>query len=812
MTEANSRGGGAGRTLNVGARVGAYQIDGVLRHDECSVTYLAHAVGGGEFALKEYLPNHFAVRDGDAGVVPRSARLAGDFGWGCQRFLAEARAMAKLAKPPGLIEVHTCLEANGTAYMVMARLRGETLASTLARRGPLSPIDVDRLLAPLLDGLECLHANGLLHLGIKPANIVIDQHGDPRLVDVGWTRAAMAERMASPETIHTAGYAALEQFSDRQCGPQTDIYALAATLYQCVTGNVPLPAIMRFMDSLPPAAQAAADGHAPGLLAGIDAGLALRMAERPSSIAAWRNVFSGLAPGEPQAAANTNTQAATMPADAAVPVPEPGAARPGKTDDVDGGRTSSAPVRRVRFLGLPVTIAAFAAGSAALVVGVYGTNMLRPRGEAGGTPQHQAKQASREPAADHNAEAARLVDEATAVAHAEAKRRAAAEAERRTAAEAAHNAAMEDARRLAEERARIEAEAARKADAAAPRKPADDARRQGQAHRPAAAEPQRQAGAEPKVDDARLRPTPVPAAPASVGPAKPDTTLRATDEANAAAQRQAAADARRQDEIAERGQRMSPRERRRVHVALTALGFDTNGVDEEFGPRARQMIAAWQRRQGAPETGYLTVAQWSALRRQAGTALASYDDEEDRIDQARRTVRDLADIQEAVSPPPDVPSAPANPAPPPVRRQEAPRPSAPVEPSAAAAPGPVESTPAAPILPAATPASRLEEYRGTGRIALYGGTDPNLFAEYTLTLKVTGGAVNGTVTRHCPNCSNRGSDQRVFACRPTLLRDDRTFNLTCDGVFAWGSLQQARIHYSATFVDLALSRVGGAGG
>ena len=94
---------------------------------------------------------------------------------------------------PAIVRVFDFLEANGTAYIVMELLEGETLERPhQARDGRSRRRRVDRILSPLLDGLEQVHAAGFLHRDIKPANIMLDASGEPTLIDFGASRAAMA--------------------------------------------------------------------------------------------------------------------------------------------------------------------------------------------------------------------------------------------------------------------------------------------------------------------------------------------------------------------------------------------------------------------------------------------------------------------------------------------------------------------------------------------------------------------------------------------------------------------------------------------
>src|SRR5205823_5055251 len=165
-----------------------------------------------------------------------------------ERFVAEGRTLASLQNAPAIVRVFDFLEANGTAYIVMQLLHGETLESRLRRAGPLKPEEVDRILWPLLDGLEQVHGTGFLHRDIKPANILLDAAGNPTLIDFGASRAAMAGRTAAMTAVFTPGYAAAEQFTAAKQGPWTDIYGLSATLYCAITGHSPPSAFDRMLD------------------------------------------------------------------------------------------------------------------------------------------------------------------------------------------------------------------------------------------------------------------------------------------------------------------------------------------------------------------------------------------------------------------------------------------------------------------------------------------------------------------------------------------------------------------------------------
>jgi serine/threonine protein kinase len=301
--------------LPAGTRLRSYEIVSVLGQGAFGVTYRARDTQlGRDVAIKEYLPTTLALREGRTTVVPRSTEHAEEFVLGRERFLEEARTLAKFEGTPGIIPVYDFLEANGTAYMVMALARGITLDRLLRSEGPLPPVIVERLLFPLLDGLEKVHATGFLHRDIKPANIIVDVHGSPILIDFGAARAAIAGGSTTPTAIFTPGFAAAEQFTSSTLGPWTDIYGLAATLYCAITGKVPPPAIDRlFEDRYKPLAILRPLGFAPTLLSPLDAALAVQANQRPQSIAVWRSMFCDAASLSVEAASGDLTNKTAEP-------------------------------------------------------------------------------------------------------------------------------------------------------------------------------------------------------------------------------------------------------------------------------------------------------------------------------------------------------------------------------------------------------------------------------------------------------------------------------------------------------------------
>jgi serine/threonine protein kinase len=285
--------------LQPGQMVGRYEIVAILGQGGFGITYRARdAQLDREVAIKEYLPSALAVRQGGVTVLPRTTKLADDFTWGRQRFVEEGRTLATLQRAPAIVRVFDFLEANGTAYIIMELVPGETLENRLKSVGKLGPADVDHILWPLLEGLEQVHNAGFLHRDIKPANILLDADGNPTLIDFGASRAAMAGRAAAMTAIFTPGYAAAEQMTSAKQGPWTDIYGVSATLYHAITGAPPPSSFDRMLeDAYEPLGKLLPAGFPLGLLIGIDAGLAVRATDRPQSIAGWRPILSQ--PGAP---------------------------------------------------------------------------------------------------------------------------------------------------------------------------------------------------------------------------------------------------------------------------------------------------------------------------------------------------------------------------------------------------------------------------------------------------------------------------------------------------------------------------------
>ncbi len=286
--------------LAPGAVVDNLRIDRVLGQGAFGITYLVtDQVLNKSFALKEYLPQELVSRSEDGVLQPSNAGLSSKFSTGLSHFLTEGRTIAQL-EHANIVKVFRCFEANGTAYLLMPWYRGEALHTLLKRSGTFSSEEAQALSRPLLNALEYIHGKGLIHQDIKPANIYITENGQPILLDFGAAGQRHDAGTATRWKLGSEGYAALEQSeADGSIGPWTDIYGLAATLYRCICGQIPVAAVQRqrTLDEGEPDPLQAIESLVPGqqfsgILDAVGRGLALEPAARPQSIAAWRPAFS----------------------------------------------------------------------------------------------------------------------------------------------------------------------------------------------------------------------------------------------------------------------------------------------------------------------------------------------------------------------------------------------------------------------------------------------------------------------------------------------------------------------------------------
>lgn len=278
--------------LPEGFQLEEYVVDSVLGHGGFGITYLSKDTNLEQWvAIKEYLPNDLAVREGLSTVYAKSTTDETAFDYGLERFIFEARTLAQFHHP-NIVRVIRYFKANRTAYMVMEYIEGESLSARIKRQ-PLNEEELLNLVLPLLDGLEKVHAEGYLHRDIKPANIILRPDGSPVLLDFGAARQATGQRTTDLTSIVTPGYAPFEQYDSKSPqGAWTDIYSMGAVMYCAITGKAPPDVIGRYKrDTMLRAEEVGAQKYRVQILRAIDWALALDDEARPRSIPEWREAL-----------------------------------------------------------------------------------------------------------------------------------------------------------------------------------------------------------------------------------------------------------------------------------------------------------------------------------------------------------------------------------------------------------------------------------------------------------------------------------------------------------------------------------------
>jgi serine/threonine protein kinase len=226
-----------------------YLLGRVLGHGGFGITYLAWDLNlETKLAVKEYLPTGVATRtSGQTTVAAYSGQSKQDFEWGLEKFLDEARVLAKFKHLAGIASVVNFFRANGTAYLVMEYLEGVTMAHQLDQAGGRIPWDRTlRLMIPVIQALKEVHHTGVLHRDISPDNVYLTQSGGVKVLDFGAARYALGQQSRNLSVILKEGYAPEEQYRTKgNQGPWTDVYATAATMYRAITGQAPTPALDR---------------------------------------------------------------------------------------------------------------------------------------------------------------------------------------------------------------------------------------------------------------------------------------------------------------------------------------------------------------------------------------------------------------------------------------------------------------------------------------------------------------------------------------------------------------------------------------
>ena len=239
--------------LRKGTRlIGRYTVEGVLGQGGFGITYLGmDELHKKKVAIKEFFPQGIVTRNIEYEDTV-TVTLVGEkenYDKGKERFLKEAQTMAMFSKDKGIVKALDFFEINNTAYIVMEYLEGVTLKQYLRENKRIDAEDLVELLVPLIEALDEIHSQGLIHRDISPDNIMVLPDGRIKLMDFGAARDYTEFGEKSLSIVLKPGYAPPEQYQTHEVqGPWTDIYALCATMYKCITGENPPDAIDRLVD------------------------------------------------------------------------------------------------------------------------------------------------------------------------------------------------------------------------------------------------------------------------------------------------------------------------------------------------------------------------------------------------------------------------------------------------------------------------------------------------------------------------------------------------------------------------------------
>ncbi len=301
-----------GSALPVDTELNQYRLLRKIGQGGFGITYLAlNTTNDEQVVIKENLPGFCAYRN--KSTLQVTATDSGDtnrqYASTLRRFKDEARFLKHL-QHPNIIRVYEDFEALGTAYYVMPYIEAKELhkaAPTTVNEAWLLPI-----LKTVLSALSYLHDKGLLHRDLKPSNILLQEDGSPMIIDFGTARDLHTER-TSTMIVGTHGYTPSEQMVPLgKIGPWTDIYALGATCYRIITGNVPPESVARLEDEslYSPLYEnkELCKRFSPLLLRSIDIALATRAAQRWQTAGEWLNYLTRSETSECASSGNKHTE------------------------------------------------------------------------------------------------------------------------------------------------------------------------------------------------------------------------------------------------------------------------------------------------------------------------------------------------------------------------------------------------------------------------------------------------------------------------------------------------------------------------
>ncbi len=280
--------------LQTGTIIDHYMIERELAHGGFSSVYLARQLEDQvQVAIKEYLPRKLAHRTWNNVVIPSNEESKTLYFRGRSLFFEEAKVLATL-KHHNIVNVINFFQANETVYMVMDYDYGLTLDKILQKK--ILHIDekfLRQVFNDLLNGIAVIHAKNLVHLDIKPANILIRAKHDPLLLDFGAIQPFPSSKKNNHSKVLTKGFSPIEQYASKGIGPWSDIYAIGATIRACMDTKIPQPAPERMeKDNLTPAVKLHKNKYSEAFLKAIDWSMSVKPDLRPQSTQEFQQALS----------------------------------------------------------------------------------------------------------------------------------------------------------------------------------------------------------------------------------------------------------------------------------------------------------------------------------------------------------------------------------------------------------------------------------------------------------------------------------------------------------------------------------------
>jgi len=231
---------------------GKYFVGRILGEGGFGITYLGlNLLTGKKVAIKEFFPKGYTMRGQGTKAITANEQSKAAYAHWLNAFIKEAKLLASIKHLRGVVRIMDFFSENGTAYIVTDFLDGVSLRTYMNSHGGKLPWrSAIAILRPVLDSLHVLHENGVIHNDISPENIMMIKRNVVKLIDFG-ASSTYREISDKPYIVLKPGFSPPECYKARSLkGPYSDVYQVAATLYNMITGIIPPESPKRNPDRL----------------------------------------------------------------------------------------------------------------------------------------------------------------------------------------------------------------------------------------------------------------------------------------------------------------------------------------------------------------------------------------------------------------------------------------------------------------------------------------------------------------------------------------------------------------------------------